>query len=173
MNGREGTPMISYLKYGLSEQDINDIVVYVRSFEKEPFDKKRHIQVTENVISFESPYDLKTTVQNLTKAAVGKNYRIIREQTLDQGLVKKGKENKKQIIVYFCNFGLLNKALAVDPRVGLFLPCRVTAVEENGKVKVYAVNPKRLSKLFNNYELDKLCNEMYDTYTSIIEEATF
>ena len=173
MNGREGTPMISYLKHGLSEKDIDDIVVYVRSFEKAPFDKNRDIKVEEDIISFESPYDLPTTVKNINKAVVGKNYRIIREQTLDQGLVEEGKENKKQIIIYFCNFQLLYKALAVDPRVGLFLPCRVTAVEENGKVNVYAVNPKRLSKLFNNYELDVLCSEMHDTYTEIIEEATF
>lgn len=172
MNGREGTPMLSYLKQGLNEKDIDDIVVYVRSFEKAPFDKQRETQIDEDIISFESPYDLQTTVKNITKAAIGKNFRIIREQTLDQGLVKEGKENKKQIIIYFCNFQLLFDALAVDPRVGLFLPCRVTAVEENGKVNVYAVNPKRLSKLFNNYELDKLCSEMYDTYTSIIEEAT-
>lgn len=172
MNGREGTPMISFLKNGLTEQDIDDIVVYIRSFEKAPLDKNRNYEVDEKVISFDSPYDLKTTVENIKKAALGKNFRIIREQTLDQGLADKGKENNKQIIIYFCNFQLLNDALAVDPRVGLFLPCRVTAVEENGQVNVYAVNPKRLSKLFNNYELDKLCNEMYDTYTSIIEEAT-
>lgn len=172
MNGREGTPMQSYLKLGLSEKDIDDIVVYIRSFEKAPYDKSRGMDPGEDVITFESPYDLETTVKNITKAAVGKNYRIIREQTLDQGLVEAGKENRKQIIVYFCNFQLLYDALAVDPRVGLFLPCRVTAVEENGKVNVYAVNPKRLSRLFNNYELDVLCTEMYDTYTSIIEEAT-
>lgn len=172
MNGREGTPMISFLKHGLTEQDIDDIVVYVRSFEKAPFDKNRSIDIDDEIISYDSPYDLKTTVKNITKAAVGKNFRIIREQTLDQGLVEEGKENKNQIIIYFCNFQLLYDALAVDPRVGLFLPCRVTAVEENGKVTVYAVNPKRLSHLFNNHELDKLCTEMYNTYTEIIEEAT-
>lgn len=172
MNGREGTPMVSFLKQGLSEKDINDVVVYVRSFEKAPFDKNRDTDAGEDVISFESPYDLQTTIKNISKAAIGKNFRIIREQTLDQGLVEEGKENKKQVIVYFCNFQLLYDALAVDPRVGLFLPCRVTAVEENGKVTVYAVNPKRLSRLFNNYELDRLCTEMHDTYTSIIEEAT-
>lgn len=172
MNGREGTPMVSYLKQGLSEKDINDIVVYVRNFEKAPFDKGRKPQVDEQVISYESPYDLKTTIDNITKAAIGKNYRIIRQQALDDGLAEKGKENNKQVIIYFCNFQLLNEALAVDPRVGLFLPCRITAVEHAGKVNVYAINPKRLSSLFNNYELDKLCDEMYDTYTSIIEEAT-
>ena len=35
MNGREGTPMPSFLKQGLSEKDIDDIVAYVRSFENQ------------------------------------------------------------------------------------------------------------------------------------------
>ena len=54
-------------------------------------------------------------------ALIGNNFIIIREQSLDDGLVKAGKENPKQHIIYFCNFGFLNQALAIDPRVGLFL----------------------------------------------------
>ncbi|MDX5152113.1 MAG: c-type cytochrome, partial [Acidiferrobacterales bacterium] len=33
VNGRKGTPMISFLDQGMNEQDINDIVAYIRSFE--------------------------------------------------------------------------------------------------------------------------------------------
>jgi cytochrome c oxidase cbb3-type subunit 3 len=58
-----------------------------------------------------------------------------------------------------------------DPRVGLFLPCRITVVEQNGKVKMMAVNPKRLSKIFNNSELNAMCGEMTRHYLAIMEEA--
>jgi cytochrome c oxidase cbb3-type subunit III len=173
MNGREGTPMVSFLKQGLTEKDINDIVVYVRAFEKNrPPARKTPLDTDEATIVFESAYDLKTTINNIKDAAVGNNFIIIREQALDQGLVPADKENTKQRIVFFCNFGFLNKALAVDPRVGLFLPCRVTVVEKDGKVLVYAINPNRLSRLFNNSELNQMCHEMNDTYISIIEDAT-
>jgi cytochrome c oxidase cbb3-type subunit 3 len=173
MNGRDGTPMVSFLKQGLTEQEINDLVVYVRSFEK----SKSNIQSLETktekpYVVVESPYNFKTTIDNLKTAAVGSNFIIIREQPLNQGLVEKGKENVKQQILYFCNFSFLNKALAIDPRIGLFLPCRITVVERQGKVFVYAINPRRLSKLFNNIELNKLCKEMSETYISIIEDAT-
>ncbi len=173
MNGREGTPMVSFLKQGLKEQDINDLVVYVRSFEQNPLPKEQKpLEAKEATIAFESSYDLKTTIANLKDAAIGNNFIIIREQTLDEGLVEAGKENPQQHIIYFCNFGFLNQALAIDPRVGLFLPCRITVVEKDGKVMVYALNPSRLSPLFNNSELNKLCHEMNDTYVSIIEDAT-
>lgn len=172
MNGREGTPMLSFLKQGLSEKDIDDVVSFVRSFEKTPLPQS--IKVPENpLITYESPLTLDETVTAIKNAAIGKNFKIIRTQYLNQGLAKEGKENKKQVIVYFCNFDFLNRALAIDPRVGLFLPCRITAVEHKGKVTVMSTNPLYMSTFFNNEELHKLCQEMFLTYSDIIEESTF
>lgn len=172
MEGREGTPMLSYLKQGMSEQDINDVVAYVRSFEKKLIKAEYDFRKEPMTLVYDSPRNLEKTIASVKRAAIGMNFRIIRVQTLEDGLFEKGKDNKKQVIVYFCNFQLLNQALAVDPRVGLFLPCRVTIVEQQGKVKLYAINPKRLSGLFNNNELNKLCGGMYETYTEILEEST-
>ena len=112
------------------------------------------------------------TVENLKSAAIGANFRIIREQYLDAGIAEPGKEDKQKKIVYFCNFSTLNQALAIDSRVGLFLPCRVTVVQHKEKVLVMSINPKLLSNFFNNSELDKLCQQMYETYLAILEEAT-
>lgn len=172
MNGREGTPMLSYLKQGLSEKDIDDVVSFVRSFEKQPVVKKTQENL-EPLLALESPHSLQETITLIKRAIVGKNFRIIRVQYLNEGLVEKGKENKNQVMIYFCNFNLLNRALAIDPRVGLFLPCRITVIEEKGKVTVMSTNPLNMSRLFNNQELDKLCQDMYQVYTDIIEESTF
>lgn len=172
MNGREGTPMPSFLKQGLSEKDIDDVVAYVRSFENQSSILKKE-KIIEPLISFESPNSLDDTVEIIKRAITGKNFKLIRVQYLNQGLVDKGKENKKQVMLYFCNFNFLNRALAIDPRVGLFLPCRITAVEEKGKVTVMASNPLFMSRLFNNENLEKLCQEMYDLYAEMVEESTF
>ena len=149
MNGREGTPMVSFLKHGLSEKDIDDVVSYIRSFEKEPSSKKLEKDIPP-LISYESPHSLIDTVETIKRAIAGKNFKI-----------------------YFCNFDFLNRALAIDPRVGLFLPCRITAIEEKGKVTVMATNPLYMSPLFNNEELHKLCQDMHDVYVDIVEESTF
>ncbi len=172
MNGREGTPMLSFLKQGLSEKDIDDVVTFVRSFEKKSPTNNTSEEISP-LIFYESPNSLTETIANIKRAVIGKNFRIIREQYLNQGLVEKGKENKKQIMIYFCNFNLLNSALAIDPRVGLFLPCRITVIEEKGKVTVMSTNPLYMSSFFNNEELDKLCHEMHQVYADIIEESTF
>jgi len=171
MAGREGTPMNSFLKQGLNETDINNVVAYVRSFEKQKHVQKSN-QKLNPIITAESPYSLEDTLASLKKAVIGKNFRIIRQQTVDDGLVEKSKQNNKQIILYFCNFQFLNESLALDPRIGLFLPCRVTVVQHNNKVEVMAINPLYLSRIFNNAELDEACKNMTELYTEIIEEAT-
>lgn len=171
ITGRDKTPMNSFLKQGMSESDINDVVAYVRNFETQQQTKLRD-QKLDAIIMEESPYSLERTLANLKKAVIGKNFRIIRQQTLDNGLVAKDKQNKKQIILYFCNFQFLNESLALDPRIGLFLPCRITIVQQGDSVKVMAINPLRLSKLFSNDELDNACKSMSNLYTEIIEETT-
>ncbi|NOX42157.1 MAG: DUF302 domain-containing protein [Gammaproteobacteria bacterium] len=74
-------------------------------------------------------------------------------------------------IIYSCAFNFLYDALKVDPRIGLFLPSRVTVVEDKGKVKVMAIDPKRLSNIFNNRQLDEFCTQMHDRYVSLIEDS--
>ncbi len=171
MKGREGTPMVSFLSRGLKERDINDIVAFVRSFENAPIVWKPKDDETP-VLEMVSPYSVEETVENLKRAIVGKNFVVIRIQTLDNGFVPEEKEDHRQVIVYFCNFGFINQALSLDPRIGLFMPCRITVVEQKGVVKVMSINPKYQSRLFNNEELDRPCDEITEIYKGILEEAT-
>lgn len=170
MNGRDGTPMISFIKQGLSERDIDDVVAYVRSFAATPGWKPGNDDTP--VLEMESPYSFDETVEAVKRSAVGKNFRIIREQSLENGLFAAAEESREAHIVYFCNFNFINQALQLDPRVGLFMPCRITVVEREGQVKMMSINPKYLSRLFNNAELDKPCEEMYQLYLGIMEEAS-
>ena len=173
MRGREGTPMVSFLKQGLSESDINNVVSYVRSFADDKTAPQTSAMEDEPaMLVMDSPYSLEETVEAVKRAAVGKNFRLIRDQFLEDGLFPTEQQNTRQVMVYFCNFKFLYDAMALAPRVGLFLPCRVTVVEHDGKVQVMSINPKRLSHLFNNAELDRACDEMHKLYAEILEEAT-
>ncbi|MFP5418473.1 MAG: c-type cytochrome [Gammaproteobacteria bacterium] len=173
MKGRRGTPMVSFLEQGLSEKDINDVVSYVRSLEKQAAAQDAKTERPDSaVIVRDSPYDLNTTVENVKRAVSNNNFFYGRVQTLEYGMTKPDQENPKQVIVYFCNISLLNQALALDPRVGMFLPCRISIVETGGKVQVMSVNPAVLSQLFNNAEINQLCDQLKSSYAAIMEEAT-
>jgi cytochrome c oxidase cbb3-type subunit 3 len=173
--GREGTPMTSMLVAGMSDKDIDDVVSYVRSLEKSA--AEMHEALNGNAeepfaIVVDSPYDLEETLENLKQAITDQNFTLIRTDYLEHGLVEEGKENKNQVVLHFCNFGFLFEALSIDPRIGMFLPCRVTVIEKDGKVQLMTINPKRLSRLFNNHELDESCSEMYEVYSTLLEDAT-
>jgi len=168
--GREGTPMTSSLVTGLSEEDINDLVSYIRSFELQQ-ENPENAEPVEAVIAAESPYTIEETIENLKAAITDQNFTLIRTDYVEHGFVEEGKENKKQVVLHFCNFSFLYQALAIDPRVGIFLPCRVTVTEQDGKVQVATINPMRLSGLFNNDELKAACKEMTGIYEAIIEDA--
>ena len=170
--GREGTPMRSFLVQGLSEEDINDLVSYVRSFSTEPVAPDHAVAGESPVLVADSPYTLEETVENLRQAIISQNFKLIRTEYLEHGLVEEGKEDKSQVVLHFCNFKFLYDALAIDPRVGMFLPCRVTVVQVDGKVRVMTINPMYLSHLFNNNELDDACKRMTAVYRAIIEDAT-
>lgn len=173
-NGREGTPMTSMLAAGISEDDIDDVVAYIRSLEasaKESEAALHKMGKEPPLIVVDSPYGLEETIENLKQAVTDQNFTLIRTDYLEHGLVEAGKENKKQVVLHFCNFGFLFEALAIDPRVGMFLPCRVTIIEKDGKVQMSTINPRRLSKLFNNHELDESCDEMYQVYNTLLEDA--
>ena len=170
LRGRDGTPMPSIKALGLNDADADDLVAYLRTLNMDvlPEDDTG----LEPVITFESGYSLEQTLENLKQAVVGRNFRVIREQYLDEGLAAEGKEDTRRVILYFCNFAFLNDALTIDPRVGLFLPCRITLVETEHGVQVMSINPRNLSRLFNNSELDHYCEQMHDLYAEIMEDAT-
>ncbi|TCK16826.1 cytochrome c oxidase cbb3-type subunit 3 [Thiogranum longum] len=169
LRGRHGTPMPSITELGLKEGDADDLVAWLRQL---PADSAPVRKSESPVIRMESSYSFEETLDNLKKAISARNFRVIREQTLDSGFVEKNKESRRQYIVYFCSFSFLNEALSIDPRVGLFLPCRVTLQETEKGIELVTINPENLSHLFNNRELDKACERMHRLYTEILEEAT-
>ena len=140
--GRDGTPMTSMLVTGLSVQDIDDLVSYIRSFESQHQAADKD-EVIDAVIAAESPYSIEETVDNLKNAIADQNFTLIRTDYVEHGFVEEGKENKKQVVLHFCNFNFLFQALAIDPRVVNILPCRLTVTETAGKVEVDTINTKR------------------------------
>lgn len=174
MRGRRGTPMQSFLKQGLKEQDIDDIVACVRAFARKPLPNPvKSVADEPPIIARESSSGMDETVEKLKNAIGAANMRLIRVEAFDQTFAEKDRENKHHVTIDSCDFNFLNQALKVDPRVGLFLPCRFTVSEHDGKVSVRVINPRRLSVIFNNSELNQLCDQMYKVYVDIIEEATF
>jgi len=178
-HGRKNTPMPSAKQLGLNEKNINDLVSYIRSFQQNQVSHKAVYHDEPASLIMDSPYSFNETINNVKRAITGSNFVHIRNQALTHGFKvdtskasTAGNDAPKQTIIYFCSFSFLYDALKIDPRVGMFLPCRITVTEQDGKVQMMSINPKHLSQLFNNNELDESCDKMHDVYTSILEDAS-
>ncbi len=176
MFGRPGTVMQSFLDVGLREQDINDIVSYVRGFETaeragtgaDDSSGKR-----EAALIFDSPYDFATTIENVKQAVRGMNFTYLPDRYLEKGLIADGAVNRRQMTIRYCNFKQLYEMLRIDPRLGVGLPCRITVVEnEDGSVQLIAMNMRLIAELFNNDQLLEMGEKFNQIQDEIIEEAT-
>jgi cytochrome c oxidase cbb3-type subunit 3 len=111
-------------------------------------------------------------VADLKRSIADHNYVFIRQQALDMGLVSDASEDKDILIVYFCNFGMLDSSLKVDKHVGVYLPCRVTLIREADGVRMVVMNPKFVGHALGDKNLKEICERLTADYTEILNEAT-
>lgn len=169
--GRKQTPMPAASQFNLDEDDINNLVSYIRSFQKTMMTGE-HIIDEPAILMYRSAYSFEQTIENIRRAVVDNKFKLTGMQSEDKRYAGEIQDDKSHTMVYFCNYDIINDALAIDPRIGMFLPCKITVTEFNGVVQAMSINPKRLSQLFNNDELDQACEQMHQTYSRILREAT-
>ena len=173
-NGRPGTAMQSFLDVGLKQQDIDDLVSYIRSFESSQAaaGSAEDEAAAPPALIFDSPYDFDATILSLKSALEGRNFRHLPDRHLEKGLADDTMINRRQMTVRYCNFELLYRMMRVEPRLGVGLPCRITVVEgDDGSVRLIAMNLRLIAKLFNNDQLRDLADEMHEVQLEIIDEA--
>ncbi len=168
--GRERTPMRSLAAMGLSEQNINDLVRYIRSFQERPLATIE--RPADPVLMRLSPHSYERTIENLREAIAGSGYTVVQEERLGEGIVDPGEGERRQYVIYFGSLQMISDGLAHDPRMGLFLPGRITVVEHDGEVKVLASNPAQYTALFNNIALSDFAAMLHEVYQAILAEAT-
>ncbi len=83
--------------------------------------------------------------------------------TIDVAATLKAKLNvdrEPYVILGACNPALANRALQVEPAVGVFLPCNVDVYQQDGKTVVQAVNPRRQFELISKPGVAEIAEEV-------------
>lgn len=115
--------------------------------------------------------NIEQATESLIQAIGNNNYTFVRQQAIDSRLVPADWETRSVRIIYFCNFDLMNRALALDTRTAEFLPCRITLIETSKGVDLMAVNPAWVSNRLGNYRLHEYCIKMKKDYLAIMNEV--
>jgi len=173
-NGRRGTLMAAFGKIGLNEQNVNDLVAYLRSLQMQLSPPQEEKMMSDASIIVDSPENFDTTLENLKQALSGYNFRVFPDRLLEKGLFPEWEANKKQMTIRYCNFNDLYDMLKIDPRLGVGLPCRITVVErDDGQVQLIAMNMTVIARLFNNDQLRDYAVDLDNIQRQILEEVTF
>ncbi len=109
---------------------------------------------------------LDRVTDELRKEGFGVLTRVDVKATLKEKL---GQEMAPFVILGACNPGLAHRALAIEPEVGLMLPCNVVVREvADGQVRVEAVNALAMMSLFPNVGLSAIATEVNARLTRVV-----
>lgn len=76
---------------------------------------------------------------------------------------------KKYKILGACNPTFAHKAISLEDKIGVFLPCNVVVSEDvDGKVEVTAVSPKASMAAVENPDLGSVANEIEERLESVV-----
>jgi cytochrome c oxidase cbb3-type subunit 3 len=110
-------------------------------------------------------------VSDLQVAIANNNFVFIRKQDIYSRLGNSKQKEGHVVLIYFCNFYMLDHALKQDLRVGVFLPCKITLIQKKGYVEMVAINPRAISSQLDEQSLQSLCMKLTHDYGEILQEA--
>lgn len=116
-------------------------------------------------------HSAETEVTNLLKE---KGFGIISRIDMRETLMKKtGKDCGNYLILGACNPGLAFRSISANKLMGVFLPCNFIIFEDNDSVTVSAINPRMMSSVFSNGEIEEIgtiVTAIFDEVLSKIKE---
>ena len=75
----------------------------------------------------------------------------------------------QNVILGACNPPLAHRALTIEPRVGLLLPCNVVVRQDGSAVRVEAIEPYAMVEMFPDSDLNAVAAEASDRLRRAIE----
>src|SRR3989338_2128648 len=96
----------------------------------------------------ETKKNFEDAVVSVLKAVEQKGWVLFQIYDVKERLAAKGFEQKPLKIIEICSGKYANQFLNKNRLTSLCMPCKINVLEEAGKVKIIAMNPKIMSQFF-------------------------
>ncbi len=117
--------------------------------------------------------------KDLKKAIRVNNFFVGDITDLDAGLKKRGGLASVGVshykIIGFCNLTLAAQALAINPDIGVFMPCRLAVYQKIGsdEVTISAMRPSYMARVFKEPKVKKLAAKLERVLMRILDDVQF
>lgn len=120
--------------------------------------------------TIESSFD--EAIEHITETLKTEGFGLISTINIHEKLKEKlDVDFKKYIILGACNPAFAYKALQLEDKIGVMLPCNVIVQEmDNGKIEVAAVDPLESMQAIQNQELGVMATEVRDMLKRAVEK---
>lgn len=110
---------------------------------------------------------------DLDAAVKRHGFGVLHVHDIGSTLRSKGQNFSENCHVFeVCNPGQAAKVLAIELRLNMALPCRISVYTEQGQTKIGMIQPVALlAMLSQDAELGKIAREVEDKMTQMINEA--
>jgi uncharacterized protein (DUF302 family) len=124
-------------------------------------------------LSGTSPAAFGETVDHVRRELKNHGFGVLCEIDVQQTLREKlGVETGPYLILGACNPPLAHRALALEPDLGVFLPCNVVVSERDDTVRVAAVDPGLLASATGNDGLDPVAADVGRLLRAVVDAVT-
>lgn len=110
---------------------------------------------------------------DLEAAVIGNGFGVLHVHNLGETLRNKGQTFSEDCKIFeVCNPVQAAKVLAVDMRLNMVLPCRISVYTEQGQTYIGLLRPvDMLAALSDNVELRGIAQEVEDKIIAMVESA--
>ena len=122
-------------------------------------------------LKMESKLPFETVAQNLQDKAAENSFRVLALHDVQATLAEKGFERGPLKIIEVYNSKFAHQALKMDMDVALFMPCRFTVYEKEGKTMVTLARPTMISEMLPGSGLESMAAEVEEQLTTIMKAS--
>lgn len=115
--------------------------------------------------------DFDAVVSRVIEKLKGEGFGVLSEIDVANTLKQKlGVEMKRYRILGACNPGFAHKALGLEDKIGVMLPCNVVVQEKDGdEVDVAAIDPRVAMRGIGNPALAEIAEEVAERLSRVVE----
>ena len=110
--------------------------------------------------------------ENLTGKLKDVGFAVITEINMKEKLKEKlGVDFKKYVILGACNPGFAYEAVQMEEELGVLLPCNIVLIDnEDGTVKVAAIDSKKMMSVVGNEKLNEVAGMVNEKLEAAIRQ---